>query len=130
MRARLFAVLAGAVLFVQGNTALLAYARTLSNRRAHEEALEVLKAFRPEQVIDPAGYLFHKAVCEHALMQKDQAARTIGRLIYDAVDSPERYKTVGALMLLDMQTWKAKDLGAVGRIMGNIERRLELVRGG
>ncbi len=51
-------------------------------------------------------------------------------MIYDAVDSPERYKTVGALMLLDMQTWKAKDLGAVGRIMNNIERRLDLVHGG
>jgi len=115
--------------FLRANLGL-AYARTLSNRRAHEEALEVLKLFRPEQVVDPAGFLFHKAVCEHALTLKDQAGRTIGRLIYDAVDAPERYKTVGALMLLDMQTWKAKDLGAVGRIMGNIERRLELVRGG
>ena len=47
-----------------------------------------------------------------------------------AVDSPERYKTVGALMLLDMQAWKDKDLGAVARKMGNIERRLELARGG
>jgi len=108
----------------------LAYARTLSTRRAHEEALEVLKGFRPEQVVDPAGFLFHKAVCEHALLSKDQATKTIGRLIYEAVDSPERYKTVGALMMLDMQTWKAKDLGAVGRIMNNIERRLELVRAG
>jgi len=108
----------------------LAYARALSNRRAHEEALEVLKLFRPEQVVDPAGYLFHKAVCEHALTQKDQATRTIGRLIYDAIDAPERYKTVGTLILLDMQAWKSKDLGAVARIMGNVERRLELVRGG
>ena len=47
-----------------------------------------------------------------------------------AVDSPERYKTVAALMLLDMQAWKDKDLGAVARKMGNIERRLELARGG
>lgn len=108
----------------------LAYARALSGRRAHEEALEVLKSFRPEQVADPAGYLFHRAVCEHSLTQKDAASKTITRLIYDATDSPERYKTVGALMLLDMQTWKPKDLAAVGRIMDNIERRLDLVRGG
>jgi len=115
--------------FFRANLAL-AYARSLSNRRAHEIALEVLKGFRPEQVVDPAGFLFHRAVCEHALTLKEDANKTIARLIYDAVDSPERYKTVGALMLLDMQTWKPKDLAAVGRIMNNIERRLELVHGG
>jgi hypothetical protein len=108
----------------------LAYARTLSNRRVHEEGLEVLKLFRPEQVVDPSGYLFHRAVCEHALLERDQAGRTISRLLTEALDSPERYKTVSALMLLDMQTWKEKDLGAVARKMGNIERRLDLVRGG
>jgi len=115
--------------FLRANLAL-AYARTLSNRRAHEIALEVLKAFRAEQVVDAAGYLFHRAVCEHALTMKDDANKTITRLIYDAVDSPERYKTVGGLMMLDMLTWKPKDLAAVGRIMNNIERRLDLVHGG
>ena len=33
-------------------------------------------------------------------------------------------------MLLDMQTWKDKDLGAIARKMENIERRLDLARGG
>src|SRR5262249_50802203 len=33
-------------------------------------------------------------------------------------------------MLLDMQTWKEKDLAAVARKMQNIERRLGLARGG
>jgi hypothetical protein len=33
-------------------------------------------------------------------------------------------------MLLDMQTWKDKDLGTIARKMGNIERRLDLARGG
>ena len=33
-------------------------------------------------------------------------------------------------MLLDMQTWKDKDLAAIARKMDNIERRLELARGG
>jgi hypothetical protein len=115
--------------FLRANLGL-AYARSMSNRRGHEIALDVLKSFKAEQVVDPAAFLFHKAVCEHALTQKDEANKTIARLIYDAVDSPERYKTVGALMMLDMQTWKAKDLAAVGRIMDNIERRLDLVHGG
>ena len=108
----------------------LAYARALSNRRVHEEALEILKLFTPEQVVSPSSYLFHRAVCEHSLLLKTDASRTISRLLDDSLGSPERYKTVSALMLLDMQTWKDKDLGAVARKMENIERRLELARGG
>ncbi len=48
----------------------------------------------------------------------------------DSIGTPERYRTVSALMLLDMQTWKDKDLGAIARKMENIERRLDLARGG
>src|SRR5262249_15794353 len=73
-------------------------ARALPNRRIHEEALEVLKAVRPEQVVDPAAYLFHRAVAEHALLNKGEATKTIVRLLEDAATSPERYKTVSALM--------------------------------
>jgi len=108
----------------------LAYARALSNRRVHEEALEVLKTFKADQVVEPAAYLFHRAVAEHALLNKSEASKTIIRLLEDAVSSPERYKTVSALMLLDMQAWKDKDLGSIARKMENIERRLDLARGG
>ena len=48
----------------------------------------------------------------------------------DVSDSPDRYKIVSLLMLYDMQTWKDKDLGWIARKMDNIERRLELARGG
>ena len=115
--------------FVRANLAL-AYARALSTRRVHEEALEALKLFRPEQMVDPSAYLFHRAVCEHAMLLKKDASKTVGRLLTQAIDSPERYKMVGALILLDMQAWKDKDLGDIARKMGNIERRLELARGG
>src|SRR5262249_58344549 len=92
--------------------------------------LDTLKTVSPEQVIAPTAYLFHRAVCEHALLLQKDAGRTLGRLLDDAVDAPERYKTLAALMLLDMQTWKDKDLGAVARKMDNSERRLQLARGG
>jgi hypothetical protein len=120
---------AKAPLFFRANLAL-AYARALSNRRVHEETLEVLKTFRPEQVVDPAAYLFHRSVAEHALISKTEATHTITRLLDDCSAAPERYKTVSALMLLDMQTWQDKDLGAVARKMENIERRLDLARAG
>jgi len=109
----------------------LAYAKALSNRRIYEESLDVLKTVRPEFVVDPATYFFHRAVSEHALIQKADAERSIARLLDDVADAPERYKHVSALMYADMMGWKEKlDLGHVGRLMGNAERRLDLARGG
>jgi hypothetical protein len=115
--------------FYRSNLAL-AYAKALSNRRIYEEALDVFKATKPEQVVDPSAYLFHRAVAEHALLLKNDANRSIVRLLDDAVDVPERYKMVSVLMALDMQSWRDKDLGEIARKMDNIERRLELARGG
>jgi hypothetical protein len=115
--------------FYRANLAL-AYAKALSNRRIYEEALETLKAVKPEEVVDPAAYLFHRAVAEHAMLQKDNAHRSLNRLLDDVAEAPERYKTVAALMLLDMLTWKEKDLNWIARKMDNSGRRLELARGG
>src|SRR5262249_5901063 len=115
--------------FVGANVAVT-YARALSSRRVHDEGLAILKLFQPEQVANPATYLFTRAVCEHATLQKAEATRSIGRLLEDGIGTPDRYKTVGLLMLLDMQMWKDKDLGAVGRKMDVIKDRLDIARGG
>jgi hypothetical protein len=108
----------------------LAYAKALTSRRVYDEALEALKLVRPEDVVDPAAYLFHKAVAEHALLLKDNAEDSIDRLLVDVVDTPERYRMVAALMHLDMLTWQDKDLGWISRKMGVITDRLDLSRGG
>jgi hypothetical protein len=108
----------------------LAYAKALSNRRVFEEVVDVLKSIKPEQVVEPASYFFHRAVAEHALLLKAEANRSIVGLLEDVNDAPDRYKMVGVLMFYDMQGWRDKDLGAIARKMDNIERRLELARGG
>jgi len=116
--------------FYRANLSLL-YARALTSRRVYEEALDTLKLFNAEQVVDPSSYLFHRAVCEHAMLQKPEATKSIRRLLQEADQmAPERYKTVAILMLVDMETWKDKDLGDIGRKMENIERRLQIARGG
>jgi hypothetical protein len=115
--------------FYRANLAL-AYAKALSNRRTYEEGLEALKTVKPENVVDPSSYLFYKAVAEHALLLRSQADDTILRLLDDVVDAPERHKMVAALMHFDMQQWRDKDLGWITRKMNNIERRLDLSRGG
>jgi len=115
--------------FFRSNLAL-AYAKALTTRRVYEEALEILATLKPEDVCDPGAYFFHKAVCEHSLMLKERADGSIDRLLVDVVDAPERYRMVAALMHFDMVTWQEKDLGWIARKMENIQRRLDLKRGG
>jgi hypothetical protein len=115
--------------FYRANLAL-AYARALANKRVYEEGLEALRAVKAEDVVDPSAYLFQRAVAEYSMLLKDDANRSILRLLDDAVDAPERYKMVASLMHFDMLTWREKDLGWVARMMNNIERRLDLARGG
>jgi hypothetical protein len=114
------------------NNLALSYAKALSGKRIYEEALDALRAAVPEQVVDPAGYYFHKAVAEHALIQKKEAVHSIARLLDDVADCPERYKMVATLMFLDMQSWKEdeKDLSNIAKLMDNSERRLDLARPG
>jgi hypothetical protein len=115
--------------FLRSNLAL-AYGKALTSRKVYEEALEALRGVKPEEVVDPSSLLFHKAVCEHALMLKDQADTSIDRLLVDVTEAPERYRMVAALMHFDMVTWQDKDLGWIARKMDNIQRRLDLQRGG
>jgi len=117
-------------LFFRANLGL-AYAKSLTNRRVYEEALDTLSLFKAEQVVDPSSFLFHKAVAEHATLRKVEAIKSIARLLEDCNNAPERYQMVALLMVNDIKTWKDekdKDLGWVGRMMNNIERRLELSR--
>src|SRR6266545_274270 len=116
-------------LFFRANLAL-AYARNLANRKVFEESLETLKLFKVEQVADPASFLFFRAVAEHGLMLKKDANDSIIRLLDDVPSAPERYKVVAALMHFDMVSWQDKDLPAIARKMDNIQRRLDLARGG
>jgi hypothetical protein len=108
----------------------LAYGKALCRRRVYEEALGALKGIRPDQLVEPATYFFHRAVAEHALALKTEANRSIIGLLEDVADVPDRYRMVAALMYQDMVSWRQKDLGDIVRKMDNIERRLELARGG
>lgn len=119
--------------FFRANLAL-AYARALVNRKVYEEGLETLKLVKAEQTIDPASYLFFKAVAEHGQMDKSAANETIARLLDDVPAAPERYKMVAALMHFDMLAWTEQGilekLAGIGRKMDNVQRRLALERGG
>ncbi|HKA07775.1 MAG TPA: hypothetical protein VKD71_11000 [Gemmataceae bacterium] len=108
------------------------FARALTNGRVYEESLEALKDVKAEQTVDPAVYYFHRAVAEHALMKKDDAMRSIVRLLDDVADAPDRYTMLGRIMFVEMATWARdeKDLSNIRRLMDNSERRLDQSRGG
>jgi len=117
--------------FFRANLAT-AYAKALGNKRVYEESLDALKTVTPELVVDPSQYFFYRAVAEHSLIRKDEALASIGRMIDDVADTPDRYKMVATLIYFDMQNWSPdrKDLSNIGRLMDNSGRRLDLARGG
>jgi hypothetical protein len=110
----------------------LGFARGLTTGRVYEESLAALAAIKPEQTVDPAAYFFHRAVAEHALMKKDDAMRSIVRLLDDVSGAPDRYTMLGRIMFVEMATWTKdeKDLTNIRRLMDNSERRLGQARGG
>lgn len=117
--------------YLRANLAL-GFARGMTNGRVYEESLTALAGIKAEQTVDPSAYLFHRAVAEHALIKKDDAMRSIVRLIDDVSDAPDRYKMLATIMFLDMGNWKKdeKDLSNIKRLMDNSERRLGQARGG
>jgi hypothetical protein len=110
----------------------LGFARGLTNGRVYEESLATLQGVKAEDTVDPAAYFFHRAVAEHALIKRDDALRSIVRLIDDVADAPDRYTMLGRIIFEDMANWKKdeKDLSNIRRLMDNSERRLAQARGG
>ena len=108
----------------------LYYARYLCRRRMYESALDVLASVDGKTVVDPASYLFFKAVCEHRMMKKQEGLATLDALLERTQDVPARYAAVAVLMQHDLKSLKDKSLDTIARKMSDVERRLDLGRGG
>jgi tetratricopeptide (TPR) repeat protein len=106
------------------------YGRYLSQRRMYEEALDVFAEVDLNHIVDPAGYLFYQAVCQHRLLMKDEGLATIKRLLTNTEDVPVRYSTVASLMEYDLAALEEKTLDEIARKMSDVERRLDLGHGG
>src|SRR5262249_16643454 len=108
------------------------FARGLTNGRVYEESLGALANVKPGQPVDPAAAFFYRPVAEHALMKKDDAMRSIVRLLDDVGAAPDRYTMLARILFVEMATWKKdeKDLANIRRLMDNSERRLSQSRGG
>lgn len=112
------------------NQLSLFYGRYLSQLRFYDEALEVLSAVKPEQTVDPAMALFFRAVCEHQLLMKKEGLETLEQLLSNTENVPVSYSSVGTLMQYELKNLREKSLEEITRMMSDVERRLQLGRGG
>lgn len=103
-------------------------ARHLATLTAYNEAAELFESIDVDYVADPAGALFHKAVCEHHLLRKEAGLATLDALLNHTEKVPERYRKLGELMKQDLDAVRPKSLGEVARQMKDVERRLTLNR--
>lgn len=108
----------------------LFYGRHLAHLKMYDEALELLGSIDPKNVVDPAACLYFKAVCEHQLLMKTEGLATIGILLGNTAGVPLRYQTTAELMKHDLQALKKNSLAEISRKMKDVERRLDLGRGG
>ena len=122
-------ILEGKDAFYTANMQLF-YGRFLAQKQMYDEALELLGALETKTVVDPAGLLYFKAVCEHQLLKKAEGLATIRTLLENTTSGPLRYKTTAELMQHDLQALKKDSLAEISRKMKDVERRLGLGRGG
>jgi hypothetical protein len=102
------------------------YARFLTIGTAYDEALELFEQIDPTYLVDPAGGLFYKSVCQHSLLQKEAGLQTISLLLENVEQLPERYRSVAELMKADLEILEDQSLGEVAREMKDVRRRLAL----
>lgn len=115
--------------FVSSNLRLY-FARYLSRARMYDEALEQFSQIDPHNVIDPATSLFYAAVCQQQLLQKTEGLATLDKLLTKTENVPVRYSSVAKLMQYELQNLRQDSLDEIAAKMKDVERRLDLGRGG
>lgn len=108
----------------------LAFGRAYAQQRLYDEALETLAGLELSQVCDPASLLFYRATAEHHLLKKTECLENIQVLLQREDELPHRYAQIARLMKADLTPVKEDSLDEISRMMGGVQRRLELGRAG
>jgi hypothetical protein len=115
--------------FVRNNLRLW-YGRWLGQEKLYDESLEQLSSLKTSDVVDPASLLFYQGVAYHWLLKKEPGLDAIGKLLERKKDIPRRYAQLANLMKADLSGLKDPSLDHIDRRMNDVERRLDLARGG
>jgi len=104
--------------------------RQLVGEGRFDEALPLLTDLDVATAVDPAALLFHRAACQHWLLQSEAAIASLDRLLERADEIPVRYERVARLLRADMESLEDESLDHIARRMRDITRRLSLGRAG
>lgn len=105
-------------------------ARELVRRDRFDEALPLLAGLDLATSVDPATLLFHRAVCQHWLLDAEAAVDSLDQLLERAGEIPVRYERVARLLRADIAGLEDGSLDHIARRMRDITRRLDLGRAG
>jgi len=104
--------------------------RECVRRDCFDEGLTLLADLDPTTSIDPAALLFHRAACQHWLLESDVAVESLDRLLERSGEIPVRYERVARLLRADIASLEDESLDHIARRMRDITRRLDLGRPG
>jgi hypothetical protein len=99
-------------------------------RDRFDEGLVLLADLDPTTAVDPASLLFHRAACQHWLLESDVAVESLDRLLERSGEIPVRYERVARLLRADIAALEDESLDHIARRMRDITRRLDLGRAG
>jgi hypothetical protein len=106
------------------------WGRELVRRGRFDEALPLLAGLDPAASVDPAALLFHRAACQHWLLDADGAIESLDRLLEREGQLPARYARVARLLRADAAGIDRESLDHIARRMRDVGRRLEHGRTG
>jgi len=103
----------------------LYHARWLTQHRFYDEAILMLEALDPENVVDPASLFFYRAVCRLRLLKSAEAGDDVTLLLNHTLDVPSRFRAVAEMMKEEVKV-ATEGLPQVARLMSDVQRRLDL----
>lgn len=98
--------------------------RSYVQNALYDEAISKLERLPLDSVSDPSTLLFHLAICQHHLLQRDACVETLSKLLEREIDLPTRYAITARLMEADIKPLKEDSLDEISRLMNDVERRL------
>jgi len=102
------------------------WGRELVRQSRFDEALPLLARLDVAAAVDPAALLFHRAACEHWLLDADAAIASLDRLLEREGEIPVRYAQVAKLLRADIADLDGQSLDHISRRMRDAARRLAL----
>ena len=118
-----------AAAFYENQVSLL-HARWLVQHRFYDDALPLLEKLDPDNVIDPAGLLFYKAICQAELLNRKDALDALTLLLNNTQDVRPRFQVIAEMMMQELSGQSEEGMQQVERIMKDVERRLEIGESG